>query len=66
MPLYEYKCDDCGEEFEVIRSASDTDPEPCPACGKPAEKQFSVFARGGGGGGGRVCAPGSGGSFGGG
>lgn len=65
MPLYEYKCEACEEEFEVIRSSSDKEPEMCPVCGKEAEKLFSVFAKGGGSGG-RVCAPGSGGSFGGG
>ena len=65
MPLYEFQCEECGEEFEVIKSASDKEPESCPSCGKPAEKLFSVFSRGGGYGSG-VCSPGSGGSFGGG
>jgi len=67
MPLYEYKCEDCGEEFEVIRRASDDTEELCPSCGKPAERLFSVFSTGGGvGRGGHTCSPGSGGSFGGG
>jgi len=52
MPLYEYKCPACGEEFEEITSASNEDPVECPQCGKKAERQISGFAIGSGGGGG--------------
>jgi putative FmdB family regulatory protein len=45
MPLFEYKCDTCGEKFELIRSASETDAVKCPSCGNLAEKQLSVFAK---------------------
>lgn len=44
MPLYEYRCDSCGNDFEaLVRSARD---EPkCPSCGASAlTKQFSVPA----------------------
>lgn len=44
MPIYEYLCDDCGESFEVIRSASDTEEVTCPECGGPARKKLSSFA----------------------
>jgi putative FmdB family regulatory protein len=64
MPLYEYKCESCGEEFEQIRSSSDKDEVKCPKCDSPAEKKLSWFATRGVGR--SVCSPGSGGSFGGG
>jgi putative FmdB family regulatory protein len=34
MPLYEYKCEACGERFEVIRKFSDEPLETCRKCGK--------------------------------
>ena len=44
MPLYEYRCKQCGNKFEVLRgiTASDEDVK-CPKCGgeKP-EKLLSV------------------------
>jgi putative FmdB family regulatory protein len=33
MPLYEYQCDACGNQFEVIRKFSDPPLETCPKCG---------------------------------
>jgi putative FmdB family regulatory protein len=43
MPLYEYACQTCDTEFEVLVRASEA-PE-CPAChGTALERQFSVFA----------------------
>jgi putative FmdB family regulatory protein len=42
MPLYEYKCDACGAQFERIRKFSDPPLEECPVCGKgPVEKLIS-------------------------
>jgi putative FmdB family regulatory protein len=35
MPIYEYKCDKCGNEFEQMRSFSDASAAICPACGGP-------------------------------
>lgn len=32
MPLYEYVCNECGVEFEKIRSFSDSSLPACPAC----------------------------------
>ena len=46
MPIYEYKCDDCGTKFEklVRRSAEATELE-CPSCGqKHLKQEFSTFA----------------------
>ena len=42
MPLYEYKCDACGERFEVIQKFSDSPPDACRLCGKgPVHRQHS-------------------------
>ncbi|MBN1424377.1 zinc ribbon domain-containing protein [Candidatus Fermentibacteria bacterium] len=33
MPLYEYRCTQCGEQFTRLRSIADrTLPCPCPSC----------------------------------
>jgi putative FmdB family regulatory protein len=34
MPIYVFRCDDCGEKFERLQKLSDPDPEVCPHCGK--------------------------------
>ncbi|MEO8666234.1 MAG: zinc ribbon domain-containing protein [Ignavibacteria bacterium] len=34
MPTYDYKCDDCGHEFEVYQSMKDAKLTTCPNCGK--------------------------------
>ena len=45
MPIYEYRCASCGQDFELTRSFSQSaDPAPCPTCKKPAEKLVSSFA----------------------
>ena len=41
MPLYEYRCDVCGREFELIRKFSDPPLEKCPHCGGTVHKLFS-------------------------
>ena len=32
MPLYEYRCESCGHQFEVIQKFSDAPIEVCPNC----------------------------------
>ncbi len=46
MPIYEYRCINCGKEFEMIRFSQDDDKEiGCPACGKKkVEKVMSLTA----------------------
>jgi putative FmdB family regulatory protein len=46
MPLYEYHCRDCGEEFEVLQPiGADGSHLECPECAAPRpEKQLSTFA----------------------
>jgi putative FmdB family regulatory protein len=36
MPLYEYRCADCGHEIEVLRKIADPAPVECPACHHPS------------------------------
>ena len=36
MPIYEYRCSECGHELEKIQKISDLPLKDCPACGKPA------------------------------
>ena len=43
MPIYEYACQSCGQQFEAL-VRSDTVPE-CPGChSTQPDKQLSVFA----------------------
>lgn len=46
MPFYEYRCRQCGHEFELMRSMKDRDqPLPCPRCESVAtERKLSTFA----------------------
>jgi putative FmdB family regulatory protein len=42
MPLYEYRCDACGHQFEVIQKFSDDPIAVCPKCGSgPVAKLLS-------------------------
>jgi len=42
MPLYEYRCEACGQQFEVIRKFSDPELEVCTLCGKgPVQRLMS-------------------------
>lgn len=34
MPTYDYQCDDCGHEFELFQSISESVKRKCPDCGK--------------------------------
>ncbi len=43
MPIHEYPCRSCGNEFETLVRASDT--PTCVSCGSDAlDKELSVFA----------------------
>ena len=43
MPIYEYICDGCGNEFEALVRGEEK--PACPACGrKKLSKQFSALA----------------------
>jgi putative FmdB family regulatory protein len=43
MPIYDFKCADCGEEFEAFIRGTDT--AACPSCqGSNLEQLISMFA----------------------
>ena len=46
MPIYEYKCQDCGTKFEkLLRRSAETAEVNCPECGqKHLTQEFSTFA----------------------
>jgi putative FmdB family regulatory protein len=46
MPLYEYKCSDCGMSFDALRAMSDADaPIACPKCGSESTyRMISLFS----------------------
>jgi len=41
MPLYEYKCQQCGHVVEALQRAKDKALETCPKCGGPLRKLIS-------------------------
>jgi putative FmdB family regulatory protein len=45
MPIYEYVCQDCDKDFEVIRSMSQADaPIACQACGgEHVKRKLALF-----------------------
>jgi putative FmdB family regulatory protein len=48
MPIYEYKCPNCGDKFELRRGINDSDSEiKCPRCGAANPRRvISMFSRG--------------------
>lgn len=41
MPIYEFRCEDCGEEFEtLLKSRSETETVNCKSCGSPRVKRL--------------------------
>jgi len=39
MPIYAFRCDACGHDFDRLQKLSDPDPDTCPACGAAAVKR---------------------------
>ncbi len=46
MPIYEYRCDDCGTEFEKrVNRVADSTSVACPSCGEMhLTQKLSTFA----------------------
>ena len=45
MPIYEYRCQQCGHDFEEMQKFSDPPVERCPECGSlEARRKVSVSA----------------------
>ena len=40
MPTYEYRCDKCGKNFDVVQSFHDAPLTECPTCGSAVKKVF--------------------------
>ena len=52
MPIYEFHCEKCERDSEILVRSSDWKGTACPHCGsKKLSKKFSVFASAGSGGG---------------
>lgn len=48
MPIYEYRCDACDCDFEVLMMRTDDEKVSCPRCGiSDVERQLSVSCIGG-------------------
>ena len=39
MPIYDFQCQSCGTEVEVLQKISDAPLKDCEACGKPTMKK---------------------------
>ena len=51
MPIYEYRCEDCGTKFEkLVRRSAEASETECPKCGqmylKPESSTFAANANG--------------------
>ena len=45
MPVYEYRCPECGATYEkLVRLSEPSDEATCPRCGARGKKLLSVFA----------------------
>jgi len=45
MPIFEYRCQDCGTKFEKLVRNSDTSGPECPSCGtEHLSKELSTFS----------------------
>jgi putative FmdB family regulatory protein len=40
VPTYEYRCDNCGKNFDFVQSFDDAPLTECPTCGMPVKKVF--------------------------
>lgn len=44
MPIYEYRCQDCSQEFERMQRFSDPPVDTCPKCSGPVQRLISRSA----------------------
>jgi len=44
MPIYDYRCTDCGREIEVVHGIHGSGPETCETCGGAMRKALSTPA----------------------
>jgi putative FmdB family regulatory protein len=43
MPIYEFRCEECGHEFEDFQHVNSENPK-CPVCQKQVQKLMSLFS----------------------
>jgi|YNPNPStandDraft_1061719.scaffolds.fasta_scaffold137408_2 putative FmdB family regulatory protein len=41
MPIYEYRCQDCGKDLEVMQKITENPLESCPSCGGVLQRLIS-------------------------
>ncbi len=46
MPIYEYICEKCNDQFDQLREIPDRDTADCPKCGTRAKRLLSIFGLG--------------------
>lgn len=44
MPIYEYQCESCGHQFDIIQKVSDDKLKICPKCNEPKLKKLVTSA----------------------
>ena len=44
MPIYEYQCESCGHQFDIIQKVSDYKLKICPKCNEPKLKKLVTAA----------------------
>lgn len=44
MPIYDYACQSCGHQMEVVHGVHDSGPSECPVCGGAMRKLLSAPA----------------------
>ena len=44
MPIYDYRCDECGHRFSAVQSFSEGPIEKCPNCGKRPRRLITTPA----------------------
>jgi len=44
MPIYEFECTECGDQFERLQRLSDPDPSVCPKCGARVKRRLTAPA----------------------
>jgi len=40
MPIYAFRCDACGHQFDRLQKLSDPDPDTCPACAQATPRRL--------------------------
>ena len=44
MPIYEYQCQGCGHQFDIIQKVSDKKLTLCPKCNQQYVPKFTIYS----------------------